>query len=469
MHAPGQSARRFAPPAITWNHWFRAGHSYWALQMVLGGGAALVYLAAAGPGLGSLVLLTAVAMLGVAVIAPVAGLTSLVLIMPVREPEIFNPAGINAVLVGATAFGCILRVSNDRLPLRINPGIVLLIGYVVYSALSVPPFISAHPAAWAPSAGLEFIRMTTGVGLFIVASYIFRTVPNGPFILAALVGAGLATAVATGAFLNVGPIDSLFDAVLTPLGGDRAVGGFSNPNYLGVFAAQSFILAAASWWQAKGRLKLLLLLIMVAIVSALMFSFSRSAYLAAGIGVLIMIATRNWRLAIVLAIVLALVAAIVYPLFLEARLGTDTLDPKVLAERTQSENWRRIAIEAGFSIFALNPIFGVGFGVFHFVSPAFVGASPATYSHNQYVNILAEQGVVGIAMVAGIVVMLLLRLWRSTHPLRGAAIAMICAYLIQSTFINSTTSFQISGLTWLTMAAALSAADRLPALQPKEA
>jgi len=107
--------------------------------------------------------------------------------------------------------------------------------------------------------------------------------------------------------------------------------------------------------------------------------------------------------------------------------------------------------------------------VFHFVSPAFVGASPATYSHNQYVNILAEQGVVGIAMVAGIVVMLLLRLWRSTHPLRGAAIAMICAYLIQSTFINSTTSFQISGLTWLTMAAALSAADRVPALRPKEA
>ena len=37
---------------------------------------------------------------------------------------------------------------------------------------------------------------------------------------------------------------------------------------------------------------------------------------------------------------------------------------------------------------------------------------------------------------------------------------MLTGYLVQAWFINSTTSIQVSGLTWLTMAAALCAVDR---------
>ena len=125
-------------------------------------------------------------------------------------------------------------------------------------------------------------------------------------------------------------------------------------------------------------------------------------------------------------------------------------------------------MDAGVAMFLASPVFGVGFGVFQFLSPAYVGASQATASHNAYIQILAEQGLVGMLVVASFMVMLVVALIRSVSPLRGAALAMLSCYLIQSWFINSTTSIQVSGLTWLTMAAALCAVDVRKPRQARE-
>ena len=108
------------------------------------------------------------------------------------------------------------------------------------------------------------------------------------------------------------------------------------------------------------------------------------------------------------------------------------------------------------AIFATFPVFGVGFGVFQFVSTSYTGGvGEATLSHDQYLNILAEQGIVGILLIAGMVALLAFALWQSRSPWRRAAIAMGVTYLVMSAFINSTTSFQSSCMTWLVMAAVL--------------
>ena len=121
------------------------------------------------------------------------------------------------------------------------------------------------------------------------------------------------------------------------------------------------------------------------------------------------------------------------------------------------EDARRAVAGAAFAMFATSPIFGVGFGFFHFISPLYSGAGAAygTYSHNELLSIMAEQGLVGLVLVASIVILLVVTLIRSGNRLRWAALAMGAAYLVVSFFINSATSFQGSCLVWMVMAAAL--------------
>jgi O-antigen ligase len=108
-------------------------------------------------------------------------------------------------------------------------------------------------------------------------------------------------------------------------------------------------------------------------------------------------------------------------------------------------------------MFAAFPLFGVGYGVFQYVSPSYFdgGSADSTFSHNQYLNILAEQGVVGVAIVGALVVVVAVLLVRSRSPFRGPALAMGATFLVTSMFLHSATVFQSSSLIWLVMAAAL--------------
>ena len=63
-------------------------------------------------------------------------------------------------------------------------------------------------------------------------------------------------------------------------------------------------------------------------------------------------------------------------------------------------------------------------------------------------------------MVVTVAAVAFVKLARSSNPLRGAALAMAGVYVIESFFINSVTSLQITGLTALVLAAALAAGER---------
>jgi O-antigen ligase len=340
--------------------------------------------------------------------------------------------------------------------LKVHPGIVLLLGYVVISGLSVPPVLSGHPPEWTGSAANELLRLSTGIALFLSATYLFRLIPYQIVLGLALAGATLAALLAVGDFFGFLPFEGQLRGLLSNFGRLRASGGFSDPNFLGEYMALAVVFGLGALALARRPMKLLLAPIAILGVVCVAVTFSRGAYLAVLVGLVVLIGTRNRAVALVVVILAGIVALTLYPAFLDARIGV-ALSPHEALALLRSENSRTDLAAAAFAIFASSPVFGIGFGVFHFVSPSFAGdsASIATYSHNQFLNILAEQGIVGVLLVTGIAVLLIVALAKSRSPLRWAALAMGATYLVLSLFINSTTDFQGSSLLWLVMAAAL--------------
>ncbi|HEY8478033.1 MAG TPA: O-antigen ligase family protein, partial [Chloroflexota bacterium] len=197
----------------------------------------------------------------------------------------------------------------------------------------------------------------------------------------------------------------------------RAHGNFEQPNpfagYLAMMlplAVTGALLGARSrwvWWVSLATGP--------AIALGLLLSLSRGGWLgaAAGVGAVLLVWSQATRRLLVLAVVagLALVVAAV--------LGAM---PAVVAERMQAtveyfgvfdvraievtpENWavaERLAHwQAAWSMFLSRPVFGVGVGNYAAAYPDhFILGwdNPLGHAHNFYLNVLAEQGLAGLAV-----------------------------------------------------------------------
>lgn len=438
------------------------------LRMLLGGVLAASYLLTIGTGAGPAAAALAIGITVIALVWPIAGLTALAVILPQPEPDVLGPIYVTVMILGATVLGSLLiRAPGSELPRRIHPSLVLAVGYVAWSALSIIPMVSGYQATWVPSAVFQLSRLGIALGLFLVSSYLFRWVSRTAILWAALLGGAIAAMIALMTFWQVGPLELVQGLLAAPpspgtvLDPGRATGGFSSANYLGFFACQYALLGIGMWAVTRGAGRGLLVAIIVLLVTALMLSFSRSSLIGLAVGALTFTALRSVRLAVALAVVMGVAALTLYPLFLGARLDVaDPFDPLAVESRLQSEYWRTLAAQAGLSLFQTDPMLGVGFGVFERLSAGFIIGSPALASHNVYVQILAEQGAVGAVLVAATLAGLAWTLWRSESPWRGAALAMLVAFLAQSLFINSTQSTQVSGITWIVAAAAVAGPAR---------
>lgn len=398
-----------------------------------------------------------VATLAVAVLLPPAGLAALALLLPFRELDFLSPPGMIALLVGATAVGCIVRLPVERPALRVSPGVVLLVGYVALSAVSLVPWLTGNPSDWFGPATLEFIHMASGAAAFLIATYLFRTVPARAILMISLASAVAVSVIAYAGFADWTPVTAAVQRLLDVTGEGRAHGVFSDSNYFGFFAAQALVMAVGMASTERRGVRIALLAAAIVIAVALGATLSRSAYLGAAAGLLALLALRNWRLALVAGAAAVLFVGILYPVFMAARLSitAGSVDLSAYLDQQRSEQWRAVAFEAGLRLFATAPVFGIGYGVFHFRSVAYMGFSPTSYSHNQWINVLAEQGLVGAALVLGIIVSLIVAMWRSSAPLRNTGLAMLAGYAVAASFLNSGTSIQTSGVTWLVFAAVL--------------
>ena len=425
-------------------------------QLAVGITLAVLYLLAAGARQDQIVLGVLALSVCVAIARPAAGLAMLVIIMPILEPDVLAPIRVNAILVGSILLGCVMRLPIDRPVLRVHPGLVLLLGYVALSAVSIPALINGHPPEWAGAALRELGWLVTGVGLFLSAAYLFHSMPSKAILGLALIGASLVALLAIGDILGSGRFEALIGGLLGDSGLSRASGTFVDPNYLGLYMAPAAVFAMGLVAIARRPSKMFLVPITLLLFACLLLTYSRGAYVGAFAGILVFVGMRS-RLAALSLLIVGIVAVLtLYPAFQEARLG-EALNIDARLDQAASDNSRQAIIVAAVAMFASNPLFGVGYGAFQFLSPLFSGmaATYATHSHNQYLSILAEQGIVGLAMVAGIIVLAALALRKSRSPLRQAALAMGTAYLVSAFFLHSATAFQSSCLVWLVMAAAL--------------
>ena len=422
------------------------------LGVVVAIGYVLVVALHAGPAIVGIL-----AMVVLAVVAPPAGLASLAVVLGLPEPEVLSPPGVVALLLAAIVVGIVVRLPYERPTIRASPGIVLAIGYLAVSAVTLLPPLTGYRASDAASATLELIHLASGVVTFMVAVYLLRRVPEGAILAILVVGAAVSGLVAIADFASIGPILSLVDGLRPASLESRAAGFFSNSNYLGFFAAQSVVLLVAVFALARGAARLLIGAAIVLILGGLVLSFSRGGLLGLAVGLFVLLALRRPRLALTLAIVTAALLVVVYPLFLQVRLevSAGATDPRAYLDQQRSEHWREQALGAGIQMFLSAPVQGIGFGMFQVISPQYVGFSPATYSHDQWLDLLAEQGIIGLMFMAGIIVSLVIALRRSTHRLAPAALALLAAYAAESLFINSLTSIQISGTLFLVLAIVL--------------
>jgi O-antigen ligase len=334
--------------------------------------------------------------------------------------------------------------------------IAAFLGLSAFQYLSIATQITDERERFART---QLTNVESGLLLVILVAVTFSTRSRRLLVAALVPGIVIA---------SIAAIASLSPAILgaLPIGGllpsqdisARGTGIFLNPNYMGQAVAMAVLLLGTArrldlplglsrrpW---LGALPPLL---------ALGASFSRGAAVAFVSGVVALYWSRGRRMFIGAALGGVVVIVVGYPILLGVRHSL-TFGPDIAAsEEAQqvSDGSRIAAARAGFRLFLSRPLTGVGYGQFHYESPGYLGASPITYAHNSYIQIAAEQGLVGIAAFLLALLALYLALSARADAYAITARAMLVAFAVGSLFAEPVTSYQTSAILWLVVGTAL--------------
>lgn len=306
--------------------------------------------------------------------------------------------------------------------------------WLFYSASSFPWFETAHPDIREP--------FSLGVLLLTLSLFAFRPLR------------GRESAILIGMIFLVGTIESLY-GILQYLGIDLPVYGasgtvlehahfarrggtpsatFGNPNFFAEYLAGLLPLAIAAYLGARNRLSMVVFAIgVISMFAALMLTGTRAAWVGSLVGCLLLPAwsggglwrrKRAWLLAGVF-IVLALPSLVPIKHLPGSGMALARLE-KIGALREESVGARLFWWRVTLGMIADHPWFGVGVGRFREAYPAYQRAFfeehpsermlsgrftaeevPLESPHNQYLHLLAEQGMLGFGLFAWLVVSLI--------------------------------------------------------------
>jgi O-antigen ligase len=371
-------------------------------------------------------------------------------------PPAFPAPGFQIALVAALLLGCLYRLPIDRPRLSPNPVVVILGAYALFALVQqIPELASGYASDDAHAVGFLYIQLLGGIGTLIAAGYIVRARSPYPVLAAAVAGAALTAIVSVATFVTAPGLAPLLNLAAPSLDFGRATGPFSNPNYLGAFAAimatVTFALLVAVRWRL---VQVALAGSLILLIGATALSLSRGAAVAALVGFTVVIVS-HWRRAGVALLALGAIGAVVgYPLFVQWRLEslTGSASAQAYLIMSDSDAGRLAGVLAAPALFLTAPLFGIGFG--HFVAASVqTGLLTPINAHNWYLTVLAEQGVVGVLLWAGIAVAAVDTLRRSPPPAREVGVATLAALATAALFLEPPTTLQLIAVPLIVLAA----------------
>ena len=311
---------------------------------------------------------------------------------------------------------------------------MLVLLYLAVALLSVTQSPDLHSAS-------RFMRsLLTGGMLFAAVIFTVRTRRELLWVLGGAAGGALIVGLhamrdyAAGGSHAVGFITSSGEVV------GRATAGFSQPNQLGGFLVLLVPLAIAGALISR-RWRIVFALAAVAAAVGVYASFSRGALI--GLALVPFFFLRGWRLWVI-GPLLALVVTLAAPGLVRERFAT-------LANSGGEISTRLDIWHTALNIWENHPLIGVGLGGFpQAYSQAFVPGKaflpstvfqPPPHAHNIFLQLMAEQGILGLLAFVAILVVavrITLRLRRSrdrsARLLGSGFLAALAAFLVHNLF-----------------------------------
>ena len=231
---------------------------------------------------------------------------------------------------------------------------------------------------------------------------------------------------------------------------DKITGTFQflGPNEVAAFHNQyTIILLSVYFFMKKGIKKTLMLLLVILNTYCIMFTYSRAAYLAAAVGLFLLFAFKKQWLLVPLLLV-ALFWQVALPEKAVERFETTT---NVYGQLEKSAERRLQIWDKGMELFKENFLVGIGYGVF-----GQLGYDLGD-THNIYVNILVEQGVVGMLIFLVLIFSFIaegFRLYKNGDDDLSKGLGLgfvICVFvlLVNNIFGNRWSYLELSAYLWI--------------------
>lgn len=237
--------------------------------------------------------------------------------------------------------------------------------------------------------------------------------------------------------------------VLSNTNAVRIYGLVNNPNTLALIMFFAICAAFYLQWYYKGeKYRITLWISQIAFTGLLILTLSRGTWIVAFVFlVLFMLLTRKWKLLKNIAITIIAAAALVY---FPTNWGVVAYSELDLSDRDaitggignrfketvdednidlMQASGRLFYIKKGFEVFRDHPVAGTGFGSFggsatlSYGSPIYeeygirsdIYGGKNFYSDNQYIQVIAETGAIGVILFAAFLLCMLGMIWKERH------------------------------------------------------
>jgi O-antigen ligase len=236
---------------------------------------------------------------------------------------------------------------------------------------------------------------------------------------------------------------------------------FWDPNVYGRWLALAIVVAmAALLWARERRAQALLTALVAVLWVGLAPTFSQSSFIALLAGLAVLAALR-WSLRWTLAAVGAGAVAAVLVVLLAG--GSSVSLSRINIDTAGRAN----LVSGGLHLFAQRPVYGYGSGSFPRAYREHVDTddAPVSISHTEPITIAAEQGIVGLLLYAGLLVVALWTMGSGlfTRPPPAAGIAaraaVLAAFVALLAHTMAYAGFFEDPIAWVLLAAGLSLAS----------